>query len=101
MMYTNDHALKLTGTATEEINKLLEITGELKRIIGRSRKGLVVYTAKDREVEFSLEDGFLEIESTKHPSFVIGTEDLEEGIYFTTWEYDPNNNTLVFFKGDE
>lgn len=56
MIYTYEHVLKLTGEATQRINKLLEVDGPLKRAIGRYRKGeevfLKVSTADNQDVEF-------------------------------------------------
>jgi len=107
MIYTYEHVLKLTGEATQRINELLEIDGPLKRAIGRYHKGeevfLKVSTADNQDVEFSLNDGTLEIESVHHDahSFVIGTEDLEEGIDFNNWWYDPDAQTLEFSEDDD
>lgn len=107
MFYTSDHVLKLTGEATNYINDLLCTIGDLKRTIGLFRKDgktfLAVTAANNQYVEFSTEDGTLEIESVNHNnhSFVIGTEDLEEGIDFTSWWYDPEDQTLVFSEGDD
>ena len=70
MIYTYEHVLKLTGEATQQINELLEIDGPLKRSIGRYRKGekvfLKVSMADNQDVELSLDDGTLEIESAHH-----------------------------------
>ena len=107
MIYTYEHVLKLTGEATQQINELLEIDGPLKRSIGRYRKGekvfLKVSMADNQDVEFSLDDGTLEIESAHHDarSFVIGTEDLEEDIDFNNWWYDPEAQTLKFSEDDD
>lgn len=107
MFYTSDHVLKLTGEATQKINDLLDATGEIKRTIGLFRRDgeifLAVTASNNQYVEFSTEDGTLEIESVNHNnhSFVIGTEALEEGIDFTSWWYDSEAQTLVFSEGDD
>ena len=106
MFYTNDHVLKLTGEATDFINDLLATLGELNRAIGlRYKDGktfLAVTAANDQYVELSTEDGTLEIKSVHHDahSFVIGAEDLEEGIDFNNWWYDPDTKTLEFSEDD-
>lgn len=107
MIYTYDHVLKLTGEATQQINDLLDSTGELKRTIGLFRKDgevfLAVTAANNKYVEFSTKDGTLEVESVNHNnhSFAIGTEALEEGIDFNNWWYDPDAQTLEFSEDDD
>lgn len=85
---TNEHALKLTGEATEQIRDILDEAGPNKRVIGHltinNQPTLEIMDSNNHTHHFPLEDGTLAIESVNysHRGFAQQTENLEEGYDF-------------------